>query len=339
VLSKDLAVLLLLGLVGSIFGGSVRRDPATGKWIEMTGDSDRGARDRRAGGGGGGDDFFGGFDFVDSRGSEPTLLQSELVPSNLNPLTPSLTTKDYSSKKSKFTKEIPIVRSDFDTSDLVQLSTSATPGKSNPAQPTEIERVSHPFIEQQTQVQVSARAQPLQPRSLGNVCRFGGYAPISGCPSEANNGCVDRIPCTRKCANGGYFSWRCRGPLILSLKEANEQLTVAQEKAQPPTPQQTADNSKAISELANRLELALKNNDYTSLARTMIEAQSGGGARMNLAALMQTAAQAQNEQQQQQQQEQQQDQTEQQELPQIQQEQQEQQQDQQPELQERDETN
>jgi hypothetical protein len=234
----------------------------------------------------GGDDFFGGFDIVDSR--------AQTVESSKTTITPSsgvgVKTTDFGSKRSKFVSEIPIDtqtndhQQEFqqDTSDLVQVAAnSVTP-------PRKVERVHHPFVDEtQQQLQMKLATTTLTARTVGEVCRFGGYAPISGCPKEATNGCVDRIPCTRKCENGGYFSWRCAGSVYVTPEEA-----IALRKQEPkPSPVPASANS--VKELASRLELAMQRNDYAALARIILDAQQEGP---NLATsrLIQTALLQQN---------------------------------------------
>jgi hypothetical protein len=151
-------------------------------------------------------------------------------------------------------------------------------GATRPSQ--KIESFVHEVPSEQAAVQLAARALTTKP--IGNLCRFQGFAPLTACPKEASSGCVDRIPCSRACQADGFFSYRCKGPQIVSKSHA---LTAAQETPVPRPP-----SEDYVKVLTDKLKNAMQTNDYTALARLIVNAQQGrAGAAAAASALAQIA--------------------------------------------------
>merc|ERR1711998_393670 len=126
--------------------------------------------------------------------------------------------------------------------------------------PNQVEYVEHPF-------QAIAATQidgALTTTTIGTLCRFTGYAPLTGCPEEAPNGCVDREGCSRTCDEDGYFNWRCKGPQLVTAGSVDN-------TADDTVADSANDNAAAVSALADQLENALVNQDYSYLARVIME--------------------------------------------------------------------
>lgn len=100
--------------------------------------------------------------------------------------------------------------------------------------------------------------------TIGTLCRFTGYAPLTACPEEAPNGCVDREGCSRTCDEDGYFNWRCKGPQLVTAGSVDN-------TADDTVADSANDNAAAVSALADQLENALVNQDYSYLARVIME--------------------------------------------------------------------
>lgn len=124
--------------------------------------------------------------------------------------------------------------------------------------PNQVEYVEHPYQAiAATQIDGS-----LTTTTIGTLCRFTGYAPLTGCPEEAPNGCVDREGCSRTCEEDGYFHWRCKGPQMVAADSLDNQ---------EPEVTDTGNNEAAVAALATQLEAALTNQDYSHLARVIME--------------------------------------------------------------------
>eukprot|EP00301_Raphidiophrys_heterophryoidea_P020850 c5437_g1_i1.p1 GENE.c5437_g1_i1~~c5437_g1_i1.p1 ORF type:complete len:308 (+),score=64.99 c5437_g1_i1:1-924(+) len=265
-MGKVVLAALLLCLAVSAHGGAVRRDPVTGKWVEASNLPEH--TDRRAGGDGG--DFFAGFGFVDNRrssGNAPS--EASLSPDAPQVVaTTDILTLDRPRRSSKYTQDLPVAENiqtqatAIEQEDNTLIQTSSSP---------QVERVFHKF-DAVAQIQLQ-QAGIVRVRTIGNVCRFQGIAPASGCPVEAKNGCVDHIPCKLTCPSTGYFRWRCLGPQVVSPSDvaslpAPEQPVVFQPKTS---------TDEYVHDLAAKIGNAIQNNDYTGLARAILQAQSAPG--------------------------------------------------------------
>jgi len=283
-----------------VAGGAVRRDPVTGKWVEAAdgevASDPRASRDSRASSGEDDGGFFGGFAFVDNRAKPHEQTQNiEAVDSlpSLADMDDRVLSRDLAPRSSKYSHDTPLTQdmlaqmqtnvqttaSAIDPEILVQQSSDGSSiGPTRPSQ--KIESYIHNVPTDQAAVQLSARALTTKP--IGNLCRFQGFAPLTACPKEASSGCVDRIPCSRACQADGFFSYRCKGPQIVSKSYA---LTAAQET---PVPRPPSDDYVKL--LTDNLKNAMQSNDYTALARLIVNAQQGrAGAAAAASALAQIA--------------------------------------------------
>jgi hypothetical protein len=283
-----LAALLVVSLA-CVACGTVRRDPVTGKWVEVTGNEN--FHDPRASAGAGGDDggVFGGFDFIDSRpkaqASQPLSETPLSLPSLSDIDVPSVRTRELIPRSSKYSRDVPLeaeanIQTASSSASAPAVSSSLIPSVEEMEQmlvqqqstqagsswkPQDIESVVHYIPTDTAAVQIAAQALPT--RSIGNLCRFQGNAPLTACPKEAKSGCVDRIPCRRTCKQDGFFNYRCQGPQLVSKAAA---IAAAQETPIPRPPSE--DYVKA---LTDKLKNAIQANDYSALARLIVGAQQG----------------------------------------------------------------
>jgi hypothetical protein len=240
----------------------------TGKWVDASSLPE--VADRRASGAGGdGGDFFSGLGFVDNRKQEqaPESLLPEVAQEMPQAEPEQIVSINRPRRNSKYSIDLPVAEA---------IQTDASPQEENTliqtsASASQVERIFHKF-DPETQLQVASSA--LKVRTIGSVCRFQGVAPASGCPAEATNGCVDHIPCTLACPKGGFFRWRCLGPQIMSPNSVTA--PPAPEVFVPPPSHESTDDY--VHDLASRIGSAIQNNDYTGLARAILQAQSAPGA-------------------------------------------------------------
>jgi len=249
-------------------GGAVRRDPVSGKWVDVT-DNDVVA-DPRSRRGGGDDDggFFGGLAFVDNRSNQikttkPSTIESLPSLSNMD-LEAGVMTRELTPRTSKYSAFIPI-QSNIQTDTATFNEQEGLIQQSSSYQATKIQSFVHEVPDDISAVQLGASA-PLTTKPIGTLCRFQGFAPLTACPSEAG-GCVDRIPCKRTCQQDGFFSYRCKGPQIVSQAYAN---AAAQQTPVPRPP-----SEDYVTSLTGKLKNAMQANDYTALARLIVNAQQG----------------------------------------------------------------
>jgi len=278
-----IAVAVLDVVVGLI--EPVVRDPVTGKWMALTEEqrmNDPRFRDPRAPPldapqQNSGSDMFGGLTILSNADATPPV-RSLAIPNSLRP-----------GRTDKYSSVMAIgANIQTDASEAVENTTPAT-GTSRDELWQELMQDGTPYVQAFVHVNPNPVTTPLsvKVRTLGNLCRFQGYAPLSGCPMEAKNGCIDRLPCTRSCGVDAYFNWRCLGPQMISAQD------LARFKPSPsPIPPPPAVNAQFVSDLAGKIRSAIQSGDYNALAKLMISAQglAPNLANMAAAALAQVSA-------------------------------------------------
>jgi len=144
------------------------------------------------------------------------------------------------------------------------------------------------FVHLAVQNQAPSSPAGVRVKVLGSLCRFQGYQPLSGCPIESLNGCVDRLPCSRKCAVDGYFNYRCVGPRKMTPKELTEYY--ASQAPATPKPKPYVTNDDYIRELSGRIQKAIEKADYSTLARLVVDAQGTSVGKLAANALAQMSS-------------------------------------------------
>jgi hypothetical protein len=289
-----IAVLLVCPSMG--LQGAVWKDPATGKWVEISEDQlkhDSRLSDGRVDGGDGGG-FFG--DFFGAGPSDPSVSApvhtqaaaprsskySRVIPaSNTQSRAPlprlpvgDLVTNEKPSHSGKYTRELGIA-----ANVQTQASTTELP-EQDLVQTSSVES----FVHEVPDAVPAPLKTSIVPKNIGNLCRYQGMAPLTGCPEEATNGCVDRIPCERECAVDAYFHYRCKGPQEVSPEEMIPQ------EPEPVAQPDSQSKDEYVKQLSERIRLAMENNDYSALARLIVDAQqTDNGQHLATMALAQMA--------------------------------------------------
>jgi len=273
-------VMFIMSSMVSALTGPVRKDPVTGVWRAITDEelkNDPRFHDSRAPSEG--DDVFG---------SQP----SEQAPSlqDLDFSSAPVHSKPVATRRGTASRKLSKYSAELGLSNNVQTESSAS-------SPEWEEIYSQNLVQQDSSsIQAFVHVTPNPPpslsvrvRVLGNLCRFQGYQPLEGCPIEAINGCVDRLPCNRTCAEDGYFMFRCLGPSVMTPADLAALNAEASTTTPVPTPAIVSD--AYIANLSAQIKLAIQQADYTTLAKLLVSAKTSGAssvAHLAAEALLQT---------------------------------------------------